>query len=323
MLLKFSDDPAENAVLNMINGAVRTVSEGIEAALLKFKWSQAGFPDADLARALKRLIDGDMLEVVADKHPSLRFTDKGYEHITQVRHKAAIGDFGDYKPRQTAPVSERENQRTEYALRNQVLDVYRELKIEQGGEVIARTLARFWMEANRRSEDLRLSLDLLVRDGHLEMVREEFATYFRLTRDGAMYARGKPAPRALTRLARTVVPERSDLLTPGDGHLMKHLIRQFSSKHPRRTFSELIADWSQDRLPRDLLIHGLDLLLKDDFLSIEEEDPLLLRMTRDGEKFREKYGGMRARWATKQAMDDAQRLEDADKEREPNEREGD
>ena len=35
MLLKFSDDPAENAVLNMINGAVRTVSEGIEAALLK------------------------------------------------------------------------------------------------------------------------------------------------------------------------------------------------------------------------------------------------------------------------------------------------
>lgn len=325
MLLKFSDDPAENAVLNMINGAVRTVSEGIEAALLKFKWSQAGFPDADLARALKRLIDGDVLEVIAaDKHPSLRFTEKGYEHITTVRQKAAIGDFGEYKPATSAaPPAERENQRTEYALRNQVLDVYRELKIDQGGEVIARTLARFWMEAERRSEDLRLALDLLVRDGHVEMVREEFATYFKLTRDGAMYARGKPAPRALTRLARTVVPERRDLQMPSDGHLMKHLIRQFSTKKPRHSFNELIADWAQERLPRDLLIHGLDLLLKDDFLAVEEDDPLVLRMTRDGEKFREKYSGMRARWATKQAMEDAQRLEVADPEREHNERAGD
>ena len=261
-----------------------------------------------------------MLEVVPGQHPSLRFTDQGYEHITGIRQKAAMGDFGEYKPKKVEPVAERENLRTEYALRNQVLDVYRELKIEQDGEVIARTLARFWMEAERRSEDLRLALDILVRDGHVEMVREEFATYFKLTRDGAMYARGKPAPRALRRLARTVVPERRDMLTPGDGHIMKYLIRQFSTKKPRRTFSELVADWAQERLPRDMLIHGLDLLIKDDFLSVEEEEPLVLRMTRDGEKFREKYGGMRARWATKQAMEDAQRLETADTEREPNER---
>lgn len=312
MLLKFSDKPAENAVLNMINGSVRTVSEGIEAALLKFKWSQAGFPDADLARALKALIENDMLEVVAGQHPSLRFSDKGYEHITKVRHKAALGDFGEYKPAKAKPPAERENQRTEYALRNQVLDVYRELKIEQGGEVIARTLARFWMEAERRSEDLRLALDILVRDGHVEMVREEFATYFKLTRDGALYARGKPAPRGLTRLARTVIPERRALLTAGDGHLMKHLIRRFSSKNPRRSFSELFSDWAEAKLPRDMLIHGLDLLLKDDFLSVEQDDPLVLRMTRDGEKFREKYGGMRSRWATKQAMDEVQRLDVGD-----------
>lgn len=317
MLLKFSDDPAENAVLNMINGAVRTVSEGIEAALLKFKWTQAGFPDSDLARALKSLIEGDMLEVVPGKHPTLRFTEQAYDHITKVRQKAAAGDFGEYKPQKAAPAAERDNQRTEYALCNQVLNVYRELKIEQGGEVIARTLARFWMEAERRSDDLRLALDLLIRNGHVEMVREEFATYFRLTRDGAMYLRGKPAPRALTRLARTVVPERRTLLSPSDGHLMKHLIRQFSTKKPRRSFSELFAEWAEERWPRDLLIHGLDLLLKDDFLSVEEEDPLVLRMTRDGEKFREKYGGMRARWATKQAMDEVQRLNTPDQEAGP------
>lgn len=314
MLLKFSDDPAENAVLNMINSSVRTVSQGIEAALLKFKWSQAGFPDPDLARSLKTLIENNTLEVVQGEQPTLRFTEEGYEHITRVREAASADDFGAYgqPPRAEIKPDKRDNLRTEYALRNQVLDIYRELKIEQGGEVIARTLARFWMEAGRRNEDLRLAIDILLRDGHLEMVREEFATYFKLTRDGAMYIRGKPAPKALVRKANTVHPERRNLQTLRDGHLMKHLIRQFNSKSPRRSFSELFADWQDERLPRDSLIHGLDLLLKDDFLTVEEEDPLVLRISRDGEKFREKYGGMRQRWATKQALDDAERLQKAD-----------
>ena len=37
MLFKFVEDPAQNLALNMINTASRSIGEGIEATLIKYK----------------------------------------------------------------------------------------------------------------------------------------------------------------------------------------------------------------------------------------------------------------------------------------------
>lgn len=310
MLYRFVDDIAQNIALNMINIASRSVSEGMEATLLKYKWEHAGFDAASLSSALSGLIDGDIIEIHhVDGEPMLRFSRAAYERLFEapaIPPSDAQAETSELRSDTTRPEAPRLN--TEYALRDALLAIYRELKLTSGSEVLADTLARFWREAERRAEDLRLALDIAVRDGHIEIVRGDFETKFRLSEDGALYMRGPPAPEALMAHLPPVNPEHRNLRAIPDGHLMRHLICEFSSDMPERRFEELSQPWDEEHLPRASLLHGLDLLIKDRFLVITQDDPLRLAITEDGLTFLKRAQTRMRRMRTQHSVNKAGRL---------------
>lgn len=311
MLFRFVDDTAENLALNMINVASRSVSEGMEATLLKYKWQHAGFTDAALSTALAGLFEAEIIEIHhLDGEPLLRFTRAAYERLFEapaIDPADAEAETQSLRAEDAEPQVQRLG--TEYALRNAVLAIYRGLKLKAGSEVLAGTLARYWREAERRAEDLRLALDILVRDHHLEILRGEFDTKFRLTDDGHLYMKGDSAPEALVVQLPPVDPAQRRLRVVPDGHLMRHLITEFSEGAPERGLDELVAGWQELRLPMATLCHGLDLLIKDRFLVITRDKPLRVSITQDGLTFRKRSATRMRRMRTQHSINKATKVD--------------
>ncbi|WP_348673228.1 hypothetical protein [uncultured Abyssibacter sp.] len=304
MLFKFVDAPAQTLALNMINSASRTIGEGIEATLLKYKWGQAGFDDRSLADALTQLLDDEWLEIHHPRdEPMLRFSPRAYEDF--VRNNV-YGEMVNELPERVNDPAERPL--TEYELRQAVLDIYRELSLARHGQVPSSTLARFWREADRRSEDLRLALDILVRDGYLEIVRREFDTQFRLTTAGASYMDGPPAPDALVAQMRPADPLISRCPRLQDRALTRHLITRIHGPETVFDFKTLSTLWEQEGLHRDWLVLGCELLLKRGYFEVADARPLRLVLTERGASLRDHAMGrvsrLRDRLAVKQAVDD-------------------
>ena len=304
MLFKFVEDPAQNLALNMINTASRSIGEGIEATLIKYKWEQAGFDERSLAAALAALLDEDWLEIHHPKdEPMLRFSPKAYEDF--VRNNV-YGDLVDDLPERISAPAERPM--SEYELRSAVLDIYHELSLGLRGQVLSSTLARFWREADRRAEDLRAALDILLRDGYLEIVRREFDTQFRLTASGAAYMQPPPPPDALRAQMQPADPAVRHCPRPSDRALSRHLVTRIGSPNEAFDFEAMVALWRSDGLHRDWLLLSCELLLKRGYLEVAAAAPLGLQLTARGLSLREHathpVRRLRTKLAIKQAADD-------------------
>lgn len=164
---------------------------------------------------------------------------------------------------------------TEIGLRNQVLVIFRDLRLVAGQQLIATTLTRYWQEMGQRAEHLRAAIDIALRDGYLQPATKRYENYWMLTAAGHAYLK---APLSDSTLAALAEP----LLRIEDGHeeedLRRRALKLFSGASSL-PFTTLLAAW---RPGRNALIHALDLLMKSGDLELAEREPAVFRLTAAG-----------------------------------------
>lgn len=164
---------------------------------------------------------------------------------------------------------------TEIGLRNQVLMIFRDLRLVAGQQLIATTLTRYWQEMGQRAEHLRAAIDIVLRDGYLQPTTKRYENYWMLTEAGHAYVKAPLSDVALTALA-------EPLLRIEDGHdeddLRRRALKLLRSG-ASQSFSTLASDW---RLGRNALIHALDLLMKSGDVQLADGEPATFRLTAAG-----------------------------------------
>jgi hypothetical protein len=176
---------------------------------------------------------------------------------------------------------------TEIGLRNQLLDIYRDLKLKPGSQIIAMTLSRYWQEMGLRAGDLRTAIDVLVRDGYLIYSSLRFEPHWRLTEAGYAYASAPLTPAALLELAEPLT-ELEDHGHNDEDLRRKGLALFRGTAVEWHSFAGLETDW---RRGRDSLLHSLDLLWKAGLIELRLGDPLAIRLTETGAALRDKTAG--------------------------------
>lgn len=164
---------------------------------------------------------------------------------------------------------------TEIGLRNQVLMIFRDLKLAAGQQLIAMTLTRYWQEMGLRGEHLRVGIDVMLRDGYLEMTVKRYENYWMLTPAGHAYLSAPVTSPALLALAQPMTQI-------GDGYKDEELRRKglaLFKQASAQPFSALESAW---RLHRDALIHALDLLCKSGDLALADGSTQHFSLTPQG-----------------------------------------
>ncbi|ROH90992.1 hypothetical protein ED208_08445 [Stagnimonas aquatica] len=310
-----ADRPSEDLedILHWLNAHCVRLSDGVPATLLQQKW-QAGRRDpAHLRDGLAQLFAQGQIALTPDlEPPHVRFTASGYarllEQFDRARRPAPAGTGAEATepvpattlppPALTGAPAElplappqrflRHGQPpTEIALRNQLLDIYRDLKLKPGSQIIAMTLSRYWQEMGLRAGDLRIAIDVLVRDGYLIYSSLRFEPHWRLTETGHAYVCAPLTPAPLLDLAEPLTqPEAHGLSEEELRRTGLALFRGAASEW--RSFEGLESDW---RRGRDSLLHSLDLLWKAGLIELRLGMPLALRLTEQGAVLRDKSAG--------------------------------
>lgn len=123
-MFAYHADAAANQVLNILDSECRGVVQGIERAVLEFKWRFLGLPGPALAAGLDLLEAEGLLRPVG---AMLRLTGAGYARLTdeavaEVSPGAAPAEPGGGGGRPT-----------EYGVRDKLLGVFRARGVDAGG----------------------------------------------------------------------------------------------------------------------------------------------------------------------------------------------
>ena len=320
-----ADRPSEDVedILLWLNAHSVRVSDGVPASLLQQKWLSSGRDAARLRDSLAWLFQHQQIALTPDlEPPHVRFTSTGYSQLLNQLDAARLppppvpspAETGTAPPPapepkipptitqavaatlETAAVTQLPTSHrflhhgeppTEIGLRNQLLDIYSDLKLKPGSQIIAMTLSRYWQEMGLRAGDLRTAIDILARDGYLLFSSLRFEPHWRLTEAGHAYAHAPLTPLPLLELAKP-------LTEPEDHGLDDEALRQAGLALFRgvasewRSFAGLESAW---RRGRDSLLHSLDLLWKAGLIELRVGEPLAIRLTEQGAALRDKNGG--------------------------------
>lgn len=173
---------------------------------------------------------------------------------------------------------------TELSLRNDILGVYRELRLQAGARLIGATLSRYWQEMGHRSADLRTGIDLLVRDGYLEPHLIGIDRHWMLTPGGAAYAYGPATAAALLDLAAPLdgigpAPSAADLPRLA----ARVIVAELDGRDDALAYAALRPAWMQrTRLDDGALLFALDLLHKQQQIELTAGTALQIRLTAAG-----------------------------------------
>ncbi len=295
-------------LLHWLNAHSVSISDGIPFSLMQQKWIATKRSYAQLRNSLEWLFGQGLLVMTPGlEQPHVRLSTKGFEQLLGAMDKARLptpvpapmsaAAAPAFKPAPlpqavvSAPAPPRPvvptevepaaaptrfvdptKQPTEIGLRNQILTIFRDLKLGAGQQLIAMTLTRYWQETGQRGEHLRAGLDVILRDGYVKPAFLRYENYWALTADGEAYLRAAvshPALLALSQPLRQIeesYPD-ADLRRKGMG-----LFKQSSSL----PFTTLESSWKHSR---DSLIHTLDLLLKSGDLQMSATEPLLFNVS--------------------------------------------
>ena len=183
-MLRFHADDELNRVLNLVNAHSRSAARGVDAVLLSQASARSGgLPDVE--PLLDRLVQCGLLERAGR---CVRPTVEGYELLI----RDDLEDDG--KPLEGAATPH--GPMSEYTLRGLLLDLLASNRLKARGQIQAAVLAEQWDSGRHRAGDLRLAIDLLIRDGQLSVGRFR-KTRFRLEPDGYEYLMGRKAPAPL------------------------------------------------------------------------------------------------------------------------------
>lgn len=296
-------DDAED-LLHWLNAHSVSISDGIPITMIQQKWTATRRSQEQLKASLEWLFGSDLVTLTPGlSQPHVRLSAKGFQRLLSDMDQtralpqpvvappapapvaAAPIPSASFKPAPLAqpppapiatpvsapvePVAPRRfvdpsQQPTEIGLRNQILSIFRDLKLQAGQQLIAMTLTRYWQEMGQRGEHLRAGIDVLLRDGYIEHAVKRYENYWKLTAAGHAYLTAPLPSPALLALA---VP----LTQIGDGYTDEELRRRglaLFKKQPSQSFAALQANW---RLHQDALVHALDLLCKSGALAHEGE----------------------------------------------------
>ena len=296
-------------ILHWLDAHSVSVTQGLPAQLLNKRWEQAGRSTAQLGPALKLLFDQDWVAITPDVDPPhLRFSSDGFRKLIE----APLIEAPDVVETlvEPAPVAKPAAERpvtvpaaataapstapapavvafrgpSELRLRNDILGVYRELKLKAGARLIGMTLSRYWQELGNRAGDLRDGIDVLVRDGFLQPRMVGIDKHWMLTTEGEAFMNGPLTPVALKQLAPTL--DKISLTPPAD-ELRLLAARVITAElDPGQTlldYTMLRPAWMQrTRLDDNALLHGLDMLHKLSCVQLHEGQPLDIEITAAG-----------------------------------------
>jgi hypothetical protein len=279
-------------VLQWLNTHSVTLTKGLPLRLLQQKWRQLRRSDERLSHALEVLIGSDWVVMTPSLDPPhLRISPNGYRRLTDGEvpgeTTAVIPPLEalDLAAVDAAPALNIPTRRyaSEIGLRNQILSIYRDLKLKADSRLIAVTLSRYWQESGQRSGDLRAGLDVLLRDGYVRQRLDGMDTYWVLTEAGERYAYLPSAAEALIELA----PPLGRLRRPLDEErLQLAVLEAFSGVAAdgdlRPSYAAMLALWQLNGGDANSLLHGLDLLLKAGALVLAEPGEPVFQLTSTG-----------------------------------------
>ena len=319
-----SDDVDD--ILHWLNAHSVQVSDGVPAGLLQQKWQSSGRALERLRAGLEQLFRDQQVSLTPGlEPPHVRFTGAGYTRLlasfdrersapataVAVPTPAPAAPTATTAPTAPAPSAPTpppppappvldpasRQQRfispgqppTAIGLRNQVLHIYRDLKVKAGGQIIAMTLSRYWQEMGLRAGDLRIGIDVLVKDGYLQYSSVRFEPHWMLTESGHAFASGPLTPAAL--LAASGALDRVEEHGMDEEALRRAGLALFRGPPAEmRTIASFDSAWNRGP---DSLLHALDLLWKAGLIELREGEGLAVRLTDRGIALREKSGGLR------------------------------
>ncbi|MES2886277.1 MAG: hypothetical protein V4709_15855 [Pseudomonadota bacterium] len=189
------------------------------------------------------------------------------QQIPSAASMAATAVADTLEPAMPRRFVEPSKQPTEIGLRNQILLIFRDLKLASGQQLIAMTLTRYWQEMGQRGEHLRAGIDILLRDGYVQMAVKRYENYWTLMPDGHAYLTGPLSHTALLGLA---APLQQIEQSYPDADLRRKVLGLFKNS-ASQYFAALESSW---RHSRNSLIHALDLLVKSGDLELSEQGGL-------------------------------------------------
>lgn len=300
-------------LLHWLNAHSVSISDGIPFSVMQQKWSVSNRPLTNLRNSLEWLFGQGLLVMTpALEQPHVRLTTKGFEQLLlamdSARQQAAVAVTAAVQPSVAAPASfnpaplppaapppvatpvmpeatepaapqsqfiPKGASATEIGLRNQVLMIFRDLKLSVGQQLIATTLTRYWQEMGQRADLLRAAIDVMLRDGYLQPAVKRYENYWMLTADGYAYIKGPLSDPGLLAIAKPLLQIEESY---PDADLRRKALGLFK-RTDEMLFIALELNW---RHSRDSLIHALDLLVKSGELQLSTRDPLALRLSPQG-----------------------------------------
>ncbi|MDB5969739.1 MAG: hypothetical protein JWQ90_2189 [Hydrocarboniphaga sp.] len=271
-------DPACDDILRWLDAHSVTLSLGLPAQLLHKRWAEAGREPAQLGSSLQRLFDEDWVALTPGREPvHLRFTVEGFRRLIDITAAppAAAAAAPATSPPPAAPdpagvAAAQRSHLSELRLRNDILGVYRELRLKADSRLIGMTLSRYWQEMGNRAGDLRTGLDVVVRDGLLLPRLIGMDRYWQLTPDGEAWLLGPVTPEVLLQLA----PPLADVAPAPTTEVAHRLVaRTLAGQAAGAAFvpyERLQSAWAYaSSFDDNALLTGLDLLLKHGHASLD------------------------------------------------------
>ncbi|MDO9451725.1 MAG: hypothetical protein Q7J29_02585 [Stagnimonas sp.] len=300
-------------LLHWLNAHSVSISDGIPFSVMQQKWSATNRPLTNLRSSLEWLFGRRLLVMTPGlEQPHVRLTTQGFEQLLLAMDgarqqatvamtapvQASVAAPAPFNPAPLAPAAAapvatavmpeatepatppsqfipQGASATEIGLRNQVLMIFRDLKLSVGQQLIATTLTRYWQEMGQRADLLRAAIDVMLRDGYLQPAVKRYENYWMLTADGHAYIKGPLSDPALLAVAKPLLQIEESY---PDVDLRRKALGLFK-RNAEMLFISLELNW---RHSRDALIHALDLLVKSGELQVSTRDPLTFRLSPQG-----------------------------------------
>jgi hypothetical protein len=292
-MVRIIDDAACNDILHWLDAHSVTLSQGLPAQLLHKRWAEAGRGPGELGSALQRLFAEDWITLTPGSNPPhLRYTVEGFRRLLEA--PAAIADVpvaaapppAVETPAAPPPAVDSGSYRphlSELRLRNDILGIYRELRLRADARLIGMTLSRYWQEMGHRAGELRAGLDVLVRDGLLLPRLVGMDRYWQLTRAGEAWLRAGHSPDVLLKRA----PPLGEIQAgPSAEEAHRLVARVLAAQTGTVSYDALQSAWAYAASFDDnVLLTGLDLMVRHGHAALAGGDAVEITLNDSGRVF--------------------------------------
>lgn len=281
--LDTSPEGVHKAILDIFNQQSATMTSGLLVSTLEGVWKRYGWPEKKLVEGVESLLEKGIFASDRMEPPRFLLTKKGFETL---KEQAPTSPPVEKKSR---PLQMAEARVTEAHLRSAILGIYEKEKRKRGAVMRGDELQKHWVDVKIRAEHLRTGLEMLEAQGYIRIVTDSGERAFKLTEQGFIYITGLPTPEGFMALAGDTVTEANrpnrypdlDVLERAAYDLFKMHHADVGSKV---TFAIMRLNWKSTGLRDDDLVRGLEGLLKEKMVILEQGQEPAFKLTAEGYK---------------------------------------